>query len=293
MEARRAGTVRWLGAFTLLTLAALATLAWSLLEERSTAPLGAETAPAGAPRPATAAAPGEQGREPLATRLYVDTGGAGLTLAAAASDARPLEVVQGGARWQGSALPGDQVRLVPTGEPGPWTLALAAGEAWSIHVGAGAERVRFDLAELSLRALRLDAPSGAVEGALPRTGRTELALGAQRSSLWLKRGSSVDARFTLGSGALLLRVDPDARGRLELVPDAGPATVIVDAGVSVALELPPGEPPPLALEGTWWRYHRDDGITWVRAPVATPPDQADLTLALVASGRAPLAVTYR
>ena len=289
MNPRRLGTVRWLGAFTLLTLAALAALAWSLVEERSSAALGAQAPRAKTTHPDSSAAP----PEPLATRLYVDTGGAALTLASAGADARLVEVVQGGARWQGSALPGDQVRLLPTGEPGPWTLALAPGEPWDIHVGAGAERVRFDLADLPLRALRVDAPSGAVEGTLPRTGRTELALGALRSSLWLKRGSSVDARLTLGAGALVLRIDPDARGRLELVPDAGPATLIVDAGVSVALELPPGEPPPLALEGTWWRYPRDGGITWVRAPVATPPDQAELTLTLGAPGRAPIAVTYR
>lgn len=293
MNPRRTGTIRWLGAFTLLTLAALATLAWSLFEERSSAPLVAATPPADTPRSDTGAVPAERSPEPLATQLYVDTGGAALTLARAGADARLVEVVQGGARWQESTLPGDQLRLLPTGEPGPWTLALAPDEPWSIHVGAGAEQVRFDLADLPLRTLRVDAPSGALEGTLPGAGRMELALGALRSSLWLKPGSSVDARLTLGSGALVLRVDADAHGRLELLPDAGPTTVIVDAGVSVALELPPGEPPPLALEGTWWRYHRDGGITWVRAPVATTPDQAELTLALVATSHAPLAVTYR
>lgn len=293
MNPRRLGTVRWLGAFTLLTLAALAALAWSLVEERSSAPLGAQAPRAETPRPDSSAAPAEHSPGPLTTRLYVDTGGAALTLAGAGAEARLVEVVHGGARLEGSTRAGEPLRVLPTGEPGPWTLALAHGEPWSIEVAAGAEQLRFDLADLPLRGLRLDPPTGTIEGTLPRTGRTELALGAGRSSLRLRSGSAVDARLTLGSGALVLRVDPDAHGRLELVPNAGPATVIVDAGVTVALELPPGEPPPLALEGTWWRYQRDGGITWVRAPVATAPDQAELTLALVASARAPLAVTYR
>lgn len=288
MSARRLGTVRWLGAFTLLTLAALATLVWSLIEERRSAPVGAEV-----PRPGIAAAPAEHGPEPLIARLSVDTGGAALTLVAAGVEVPSVEVVQGGARLEGSSQPGAQVHVLPTGEPGPWTLALARGEPWSVHVGAGAAQVRLDLADLPLRELRVGAPTGGVEGTLPRTGRTELALGPGRSSLWLKRNTTVDARVTLGSGALVLRVDPGAHGRLELAADAGPTTVIVDAGVSVALELPSGEPPPLALEGTWWRYRRDGHVTWVRAPVATAPEQVELTVALLGPAHAPLAVTYR
>ena len=296
MRRRRHGSARWLVAFVLLALAALAVSAWSLVDDPGPRASPAQPLPAEptateprAIEPAAAASP----LAPPPTRLQIDSGGFALTLANVAADARLLEVVHGGARIEGTVQSGERLRVLPTGAPGPWTLALARGAPWSIEVGAGVERLRLDLAELALHELRVGAPAGGAEGTLPRSGRTDLTLGAGRSTLQFTRGSDIDARLALGSGALVIQVDPASRGRLELLPGPGPATLIVDAAVTVALALPPGEPPPLALEGTWWRHRGDDGVTWVRAPVATLPDQAELTVMLPAAGSAPLAVTYR
>lgn len=228
-----------------------------------------------------------------ATRLLVATDGAALTLAGAADDAPPLAVTTGGAQVEGRFEEDAELRLVATGEPGPWTVALRTREAWAVDVDAGAAQVRLDLAEVRLRSLRVGAPLDGVSGTLPRSGRSEVRLGGGRSNLVLARDSAVDARLVLGSGPALVQVGPGSHGRLELLAGAGPATLVVDATITVALTLPRGDAPPLALEGTWWRHVHDEGITWVRAPVAAGPEAAELTLALLAPGPAPLAVTYR
>jgi hypothetical protein len=298
VERRHLGSTRWLVTFVVLALAAVATALWPLLEVGSGGPDGESAAQA----PSSARTQARPLQTVRPTRLDVDTGGAALTLigADAPSDALAAEraatqvtVVAGGARVESAAPGDDRLRAVPTGAPGPWTLALATGTPWDVMIGADAERLELDVASLALQALQVRAPRGAVEGSLPLNGRVELELGPARSTLDVGRGSDLDARITLGPGALLLRVGPAVRGRLELVPGSGPATLIVDATVTVALTLPPGEPPPLALEGTWWRHRAGEQVTWVRSPSAMAPDQAELTVVLVAATRAPLAITYR
>ncbi len=303
---RRRGTARAAVAFVLLTLSGLATLSWSLLDQTGGALLArlspASDAGPGAgfeARPGTSDRGGDASAAPAhalaqpATRLFVDTGGAALTLLPAPAGAPPLQVVQGGARLEGEGESGALLRLLPTEEPGPWTLVLARDAPWSLEIGGGLEQLRLELSELELSSLRLEAPAGSLEATLPRAGRSEIALGPGRSLLRLAGGSDADVRLTLGPGPLVLRAEPGARGSVELVPGLGPATLIVDAGVKVALELPPGEAPPLALEGTWWRHDAGGAVTWVRGPAASSPEAAELKLVVLAPARAPLAVTYR
>jgi hypothetical protein len=303
MERGRGGSARSAVAFVVLALSALATLVWSL-RAHTGGTLLASTAPQAGPgsirdagaqlddarRPAS-----EHGAAPGPTQLFVDSGGAALTLTAGSEDAPRLSIVQGGARVDETG-PGGPLRVLPTGEEGPWTLALARGAPWSLEVAGGAERLELELAGLELGSLRVEAPAGAFEGTLPRSGRCEVFLGVGRSVLRLSEGSDADLRLTLGFGPLVLSAEAGARGRVELVPGFGPATLIVDAGVKVALELPPGEPPPLALQGTWWR-HESRGpagaVTWARGPAAASPEAADLRLVVTAPLKAPLAVTYR
>ena len=302
---RRHGHPGWAVAFVLVTLAALA--AWYGSSASLYGVLGSavgiapEADPASEPRAAAstdaAAGPAEAALTlpgtAAPTLLLVTTGGAALTLAGAADDAPPVTVASGGAQLEGRFQVDDELRLVATGEPGPWAVALRRREAWQVEVEAGAAQVWLELADVDLRSLRVGAPLDGVRGSLPRSGRSEVRLGGGRSSLVLPRDSAVDARLVLGTGPALVQVDPGAHGRLELLPGAGPATLVVDATITVALALPPGDTPPLALEGTWWRHVTDEGVIWVRAPEAAGPEHAELTLALLGTSPAPLAVTYR
>lgn len=302
---RSHGHPGWTVAFVLVTLATLAASYWSnaslVSGPGSAISIAPEVAPATEPRAAATTEPEASPAEAAftvpgtaaPTHLVVATEGASLTLAGATDDAPPVTVASGGARLEGRFQEDDELRLVATGEPGPWAVALRDREAWQVEVEAGAAQVRLELADVELRSLRVGAPLDGVRGSLPRSGRSEVRLGGGRSSLVLPRDSAVDARLVLGTGPALVQVDPGAHGRLELLPGAGPATLVVDATITVALALPPGDTPPLALEGTWWRYVDAEGVTWVRAPIAAGPDQAELTLALLGTGPAPLAVTYR
>ena len=302
---RSQGHPGWTVAFVLVTLASLTASYWSNAwlggvpgDRVSLAP---EAGPTSEPHTAATTDP-ETGRDEtavtvpataVATHLVVATEGAALTLARAADDAPPVTVATGGARLEGRVQEDAALRLVATGEPGPWTVALRDREAWQVEVEAGAAQVRLELAEAELRSLHVGAPLDGVRGSLPRSGRSEVRLGGGRSSLVLARDSAVDTRLVLGAGPALVQVDPGAHGRLELLPGAGPATLVVDATITVALALPPGDTPPLALEGTWWRHVTDEGVIWVRAPEAAGPEHAELTLALLGTSPAPLAVTYR
>lgn len=285
MAGYRHGTARWLAAFLLLALAAVVTAFWAIREERS--PRTEAAPPAGA----AAAAAHAGGGAPHA-RLHVTPPVSGrVTLAPLPSDGVAV-TVEGPARLEERAGDADAFHVAPEGVAGAITIALSRAAAWRIDLDPDAETVRLALDELSVDTLRAGAPTGALEGTLPRAGHVELATGGGRTSLHAKSGSRLDTDLALGSGAFVLHVDPGVTGSVSLVAGAGPATLIVDAAVTVALRLL-SPAPPLALEGTWWRHVDDDGVTWVRAPVPSAPADAELALVVRSHLGAPLAVTYR
>ena len=310
MNRRGTATLRWVTAFVLLALAALASLGWTLLERPVTPAalleslreaLDTRSAGAGAQEDAQegaqegaqeAAAPASALPSEASQKLQLSSGGAPLTLAGSLRQDLRLDIVEGGAEllWRGAGEA--DAHVVPTGEPGPWVIRFGGAEPWAVYIDEGAERLTLDLADAWLEELLVRPPLQSSEGTLPRSGRTVIELGDGRSSLLWPRDSRVDARLTLGDGPLVLRFDPGARGRLEMMPGSGPSTLIVDATVTVALELP-ADPPPLALEGTWWLHENDRGAAWVRSPRPATPLDAELTLTLVEAGGAPLAITYR
>jgi len=292
MSAPRPATARWLSAFVVLAAAAVLSVVWTLSGERAAAPVPA-AAPAAvdvdAARPG--AAPNDEARLPLA-RLYVTPPPAGgVTLGAAGTDAAIVDVT-GPARLEAGRPDGAAYRVHPDGPAGPLTIALSRAAAWIVDVDPGAESVRLSLDQLAVDTLRIGAPLGTVEGTLPRSGHLDVALGSARANLRVGSGSRLDADLTLGTGALLLQIDPGVSGRVVLRAGGGPATVIADAALTVALHLPISAPP-LALEGTWWRHRVDGGIAWVRSPLPAGPDDADVSLFVRHHVGAPLAVTYR
>jgi len=292
MAAPRTGTARWLSAFVVLAAAAVFSVVWTLRDERTAAPASGapQTGVDGSAAPAGAAAEGVA-RLPI-MRLYVTppaTGG--VTLAAASADEATL-TIDGPARLEAGRPDGDAYRVHPDGPAGPLTVALPRSAAWIIDVDPGAESLRLSLDQLVVDTLRLGAPQGSVVGTLPRGGHLDVALGSARADLRVGSGSRLDADLTLGAGALLLQIDPGVSGRVVFRAGSGPATVVVDAALIVALHLPISAPP-LALEGTWWRHRVDGGVTWVRSPLPAAPDDADLRLSVRHHVGAPLAVTYR
>ncbi|TVR90950.1 MAG: hypothetical protein EA416_10470 [Trueperaceae bacterium] len=290
MSAPRTGTARWLSAFVVLAAAAVLSVLWTLRGERAAAPLpGAAGVDADAAR--SGAATEREDRLPLA-RLYVTPPSAGSVTLAAADAGAALLSLDGPARLDAGQPDGDAYRILPDGPAGPLTVALSRSAAWIIDVDPGAESVRLSLGQFAVDTLRLGAPLGSVAGTLPRSGHLDVALGSARASLHVGSGSRLDADLTLGTGALLLQIDPGVSGRVVLRAGSGPATVIVDAASIVALHLPINAPP-LALEGTWWRHRVPSGVIWVRSPLPALPDDADVTLSVRHHVGAPLAVTYR
>ena len=286
MAAPRTGTARWLSAFVVLAAAAVLSVLWTLSDERPAAPA------AGASQ--VGVDPGAAGRDdrlPLA-RVYVTPPSAGgVTLARARDDAAVL-TVDGPVRLEAGRPDGDAYRVHPDGPAGPSTVALSSSAAWIVDVDPGAESVHLALGELAVDTLRIGAPLGTVAGTLPRSGPRDVALGSARATLRVGSGSRLDADLTLGTGALLLQVDPGVSGRVVLRAGSGPTTVVVDAALTVALHLPINAPP-LALEGTWWRHRVEGGVAWVRSPLPAAPDDADLSLSVRHHAGAPIAVTYR
>jgi hypothetical protein len=292
MAAPRTGTARWLSAFVLLAAAAVISVVWTLRDDRAAVPA---TGPSAAGVGDTAAPGGgaaeREARLPL-VRLYVTPpSNGGVTLASASTDDASVSI-DGPARLEAGRPDGDAYRVHPDGPAGPLTVALSRAAAWIIDVDPGAESLRLSLDQLVVDTLRLGAPQGTVEGTLPRGGHLDVALGSARADLRVRSGSRLDADLTLGAGALLLQVDPGVSGRVVLRAGSGPATVVVDAALTVALHLPINAPP-LALEGTWWRHRDEGGVTWVRSPRPAVPDDADLRLSVRHHVGAPLAVTYR
>lgn len=279
-------TRRWLVAFLALACAGVGVLAWTLWSP-SSAPQGT-AAPGTAP---TAPALPERPSGASASLRVAPLAGAQLTVSAA-SEPGTTSVSGAALLRPDTTTPDSYVLDLDPGDPVA-SLQLDPERRWLLDLGGGFARLALDVATLPLAALRLEQSVHSLEGSLPAAGRSQLAFGAGRSTLLAVRGSTLDARFVLGAGPLLLRVEPEVRGDLILVGGAGPTTIVVDAGTSVALRHASGESPALALEGTWWRHRSDDTVTWVRSPLAAQPSDAELLVTLSGRFNAPLAITYR
>lgn len=274
-------TRRWLLVFVLLALGGVSVLVVALWPTRP----GTATAPASATATVT----------PRASATLLDVApqvGARLTLAVG-GDTIDVADVDGASLLRRGAGTGDafDVRLDPAAAAG--TVLLSPARRWHVDLGGEYAHLRLALDALTLDGLRVARPVHAAEGALPSAGRSQLVLGAGRSTLLAPVAADLDLHLSLGAGPLLLRIEPEAVGDVVLVAGSGPATLIVDAAGSVALTLPSGEAPPLALEGTWWRHRDGDSVTWVRSPVAAEPSRADVRVTVASHLGAPLAITYR
>jgi len=281
MGSLRLTSRRWLLAFVVLAVAGVALLV--------VATRGASDAAQHGPGNTS---PGVAGAAPASAWLRVTPApGSQLTLAGGAAALLDTDAGAIATHTRSSGSERFEVR-VEAGTP-TTTLALSRDARWFIELGAGADRLRLDLERLDVHTLRVDGVRGGLDAVLPALARTELTLGEGRATVLFQRGSTLDGHLRLGRGATLLRVEPESVGSLHLDAGAGPTTIVVDATLVVALTLDAQAPPPLALEGTWWRQRDGATVTWLRAPTPAPLETAEVRITLASHAGAPLAVTYR
>lgn len=135
--------------------------------------------------------------------------------------------------------------------PSSWSIGLSQNLPLDLTLRSGSGRTTLDLSSLRLRALRLNAGSGAVTLNLPGDGhlyQAELSGGSGRLVTHVSAGASLDLSVHAGSGGLNLTVGEGAdlqlllsarSGKVDIdLPDDAPARLEVRNDGSGRLRLP-------------------------------------------------------